>query len=381
MDLELTEAQSGARDLARRFAREKLEGVGIEIDRTHAFPRAAVEELGKLGMLAVFVPEKYGGAGLDNVSYALVIEELSVACASTGVIVSAHSSLAEWPILGTGNEEQRARFLPKMASGEWLGCFALTEPQAGSDAAMQKTRAVLDGDSYVINGGKNFITNGPEAGVCILFANSAPDKGVKGISAFIVETSSPGFEVTHVEDKMGINGSHSAELAFSELRVPRENLLMGEGDGFKVAMKTLDGGRIGIAAQAVGIGRAALEASLKYAQDRQTFGSPLASYQAIQWKLADMAVEIDASRLLTLQAASLKDAGAPCTKQSAMAKLFASETAMKSATEAVQIHGGYGYTKEFKVERYFRDAKITEIYEGTSEVQRMIIAGQVLQTR
>jgi butyryl-CoA dehydrogenase len=246
---------------------------------------------------------------------------------------------------------------------------------------MQKTRAVLDGDSYVINGGKNFITNGPEAGVCILFANSAPDQGVKGISAFIVETSSPGFEVTHVEDKMGINGSHSAQLAFSELRVPRENLLMGEGDGFKVAMKTLDGGRIGIAAQAVGIGRAALEASLKYAQDRQTFGSPLASYQAIQWKLADMAVEIDAARLLTLQAASLKDAGAPCTKQSAIAKLFASETAMKSATEAVQIHGGYGYTKEFKVERYFRDAKITEIYEGTSEVQRMIIAGQVLQTR
>jgi butyryl-CoA dehydrogenase len=381
MDLELTEAQSGARDLARRFAREKLEGVGVEIDRTHAFPHAAVEELGKLGMLAVFVPEKYGGAGLDNVAYALVIEELSVACASTGVIVSAHSSLAEWPILGTGNEEQRARFLPKMGSGEWLGCFALTEPQAGSDAAMQKTRAVLDGDSYVINGGKNFITNGPEAGVCILFANSAPDKGVKGISAFIVETSSPGFEVTHVEDKMGINGSHSAQLAFAELRVPRENLLMGEGDGFKVAMKTLDGGRIGIAAQAVGIGRAALEASLKYAQDRQTFGSPLASYQAIQWKLADMAVEIDAARLLTLQAASLKDAGAPCTKQSAMAKLFAAETAMKSATEAVQIHGGYGYTKEFKVERYFRDAKITEIYEGTSEVQRMIIAGQVLQTR
>jgi butyryl-CoA dehydrogenase len=381
MDLELTEAQSGARDLARRFAREKLDGVGVEIDRTHAFPRAAVEELGQLGMLAVFVPEKYGGAGLDNVAYALVIEELSVACASTGVIVSAHSSLAEWPILGTGNEEQCTRFLPRMASGEWLGCFGLTEPQAGSDAAMQKTRAVLDGDSYVINGGKNFITNGPEAGVCILFANSAPDKGVKGISAFIVETSSPGFEVTHVEDKMGINGSHSAQLAFAELRVPRENLLMGEGDGFKVAMKTLDGGRIGIAAQAVGIGRAALEASLKYAQDRQTFGSPLASYQAIQWKLADMAVEIDAARLLTLQAASLKDAGAPCTKQSAMAKLFAAETAMKSATEAVQIHGGYGYTKEFKVERYFRDAKITEIYEGTSEVQRMIIAGQVLQTR
>lgn len=381
MDLELTEAQSDARDLARRFARDRLERVGVEIDRTHEFPRAAVEELSKLGMLGVFVPEQYGGAGLDNVAYALVIEELSVECASTGVIVSAHSSLGQWPILGTGTEEQRNKFLPKMCSGEWLGCFALTEPQAGSDAAMQKTRAILDGDSYVINGGKNFITNGPEAGICILFANSAPDKGVKGISAFIVETSSPGFEVTHIEEKMGINGSHSAQLSFSELRVPRENLLMSEGDGFKVAMMTLDGGRIGIAAQAVGIARAALEASLKYAQDRQTFGNPLASYQAIQWKLADMAVEIDAARLLTLQAASRKDAKKSCTKQSAMAKLFASETAMKAATEAVQIHGGYGYTKEFKAERYFRDAKITEIYEGTSEVQRMVIAGQVLQTR
>ncbi|MGH7837515.1 MAG: acyl-CoA dehydrogenase family protein, partial [Candidatus Binataceae bacterium] len=289
MDLELTEAQRGARDLARRFAREKLERVGVEIDRTHVFPHDTIEELAKLGMLAVFIPEEYGGAGLDNVAYALVIEELSVECASTAVIVSAHSSLAQWPILGTGNEEQRARFLPKMCSGEWLGCFALTEPQAGSDAAMQKTRAVLDGDSYVINGNKNFITNGPEAGICILFANTAPDKGVKGISAFVVETASPGFEVTHIEEKMGINGSHSAQLTFTDLRVPRENLLAAEGEGFKVAMKTLDGGRIGIAAQAVGIARAALEASLKYAQERQTFGSPLASYQAIQWKLADMA--------------------------------------------------------------------------------------------
>jgi alkylation response protein AidB-like acyl-CoA dehydrogenase len=297
------------------------------------------------------------------------------------VIVSAHSSLGSWPILGTGTDDQRARYLPKMASGEWLGCFALTEPQAGSDAAGQKTRAALDGDSYVINGTKNFITNGPEAGVCILFANTQPEKGTKGISAFIVETSTPGFQVTRIEDKMGIHGSHSAQLSFSDLRVPRENLLMGEGDGFKVAMKTLDGGRIGIAAQAVGIGRAALEASLKYAQERQTFNSPLASYQAIQWKLADMAVEIDAARLLTLQAATIKDSGQPCTKQSAMAKLFAAEAAMKAAIEAVQIHGGYGYTKEFKVERYFRDAKITEIYEGTSEIQRLVIAGQVLHTR
>jgi alkylation response protein AidB-like acyl-CoA dehydrogenase len=381
MELELTETQLGARDTARRFARDKLERVGVEIDRTHEFPKAAIGELGKLGMLGVFIPQEYGGAGLDNVAYALVIEELSVECASTGVIVSAHSSLGSWPILALGSEDQRERYMAKMAIGQWLGCFALTEPQAGSDAAGQKTRAVRDGDSYVINGSKNFITNGPEAGVCILFANTAPEQGHHGISAFIVETAAPGFEVTRVEDKMGIHGAHSAQLSFSDLHVPAENLLMGEGEGFKVAMKTLDGGRIGIAAQAVGIGRAALEASLKYAHERLTFGKPIASYQAIQWKLADMAVEVDAARLLTLQAAALKDAGKPCTKQSAIAKLFAAEAAMKAATEAVQIHGGYGYTKEFKVERYFRDAKITEIYEGTSEIQRLVIAGQVLRNQ
>jgi butyryl-CoA dehydrogenase len=381
MELELTEAQRATRDTARRFARERLERVGVEIDRTHQFPTAAVAELGVLGMLGVFIPEEYGGAGLDNVSYMLVVEELSVECASTGVIVSAHSSLGSWPILGTGTEEQKQRFLPRMATGEWLGCFALTEPQAGSDAAGQKTRAVRDGDSYIINGTKNFITNGPEAGIAIVFAMTDADKGNHGISAFIVETSTPGFAVTRIEEKMGINGSHSAQLAFSDMRVPRENLLTSEGEGFKVAMKTLDGGRIGIAAQAIGIARASLEASLKYSQERQAFGRPIASNQAIQWKLADMAVEIDAARLLALQAASLKDAGKPYTKQSAMAKLFAAETAMKAATEAVQIHGGYGYTKEFKVERYFRDAKITEIYEGTSEIQRLVISSQVLMNR
>jgi alkylation response protein AidB-like acyl-CoA dehydrogenase len=381
MELELTEAQRATRDTARRFARERLERVGVEIDRTHQFPTAAVAELGALGMLGVFIPEEYGGAGLDNVSYMLVVEELSVECASTGVIVSAHSSLGSWPILVTGTEEQKHRFLPKMATGEWLGCFALTEPQAGSDAAGQKTRAVRDGDSYIINGTKNFITNGPEAGIAIVFAMTDADKGNHGISAFIVETSTPGFAVTRIEEKMGINGSHSAQLAFSDMRVPRENLLTNEGEGFKVAMKTLDGGRIGIAAQAIGIARASLEASLKYSQERQAFGRPIASNQAIQWKLADMAVEIDAARLLALQAASLKDAGKPYTKQSAMAKLFAAETAMKAATEAVQIHGGYGYTKEFKVERYFRDAKITEIYEGTSEIQRLVISSQVLMNR
>ena len=381
MELELTEAQRGVRDSVRRFARERLERVGVEADRTHQFPADAIRELGGLGMMGIFIPDQYGGAGLDQLSYALAIEEMAVECASTAVIVSAHSSLASWPILGLGSESLRRRLLPKMASGEAIGCFALTEPQAGSDAAGQRTRAVLDGDYYVINGSKNFITNAPQAGVAIVFAMTRPELGHRGISAFAVETSSPGWQVVRVEDKMGIHGAHSAQLSFSDLRVPRENLLVGEGEGFKVAMKTLDGGRIGIAAQAVGIGRAALEASLKYAGERRTFGAPLTSHQAIQFKLADMAMEIDAARLLTLRAAALKDAGKPCSRESAMAKLFASESAMHAAIEAVQIHGGYGYTREFKVERYFRDAKITEIYEGTSEIQRMVIAGHVLGAR
>src|ERR1700735_2033863 len=381
IDLELNEAQRAARDTARRFARERLTTVGVEVDRTHSFPAEAVAELGRLGMMGIFIPEQYGGAGLDHISYSLVIEELGVVCSSTAVILSAHSSLASWPILGLVNEEQRKRYLPKMASAEWIGCFALTEPQAGSDAAGQRTRAVRDGDSYVINGTKNFITNAPQSKVAIVFAMTQLDKGHHGISAFAVETDTPGWAVTRVEDKMGIHGAHSAQLSFSDMRVPRANLLLEEGQGFKVAMKTLDGGRIGIASQALGIARASLEASLKYAQGRLTFGKPIAQYQAIQWKLADMAVEIDAARLLTHRAATLKDRGEACTKESAMAKLFAAETAMKSATEAVQIHGGYGYTKEFKVERFFRDAKITEIYEGTSEIQRLVIAGSVLDNR
>ena len=381
MDIDLTENQMRVRDTVRRFACERLDRAGVETDRTHEFPAAIVSELSNLGIMGIFVPESYGGAGMDHVCYAIAIEEIAVACAATAVIVSAHSSLAMWPIFGLGTEAQKLRFLPRMASGEWIGCFALTEPQAGSDAAGQKTKAVRDGDSYVINGTKNFITNGPQASVAIVMAMTDAAAGHHGISAFIVDTRTPGWQVVRNEDKMGIHGAHSAQLSFSDMRVPRECLLTEEGQGFKVAMKTLDGGRIGIAAQAVGIARAALEESLKYAAARQSFGAPISSYQAIQWKLADMAVEIDAARLLTLQAAALKDAGLVHTKESAMAKLFAAETAMKAATEAVQIHGGYGYTKEFKVERFFRDAKITEIYEGTSEIQRLVIASQVLGAR
>ena len=332
-------------------------------------------------MMGIFIPEQYGGAGLDHVSYSLVIEELGVECSSTAVIVSAHSSLASWPILGLGNEEQRKRYLPKMAAAEWIGCFALTEPQAGSDAAGQthsrraRRRQLRNQRDQELHHQRSRGRSGDR------FRQHRPRKGHRGISAFIAETSDPGYQVVRIEEKMGIRGSHSAQLAFSDLRVPATNLIGKEGDGFKVAMKTLDGGRIGIASQAIGIARASLEASLRYSQERKSFGKPIANYQAIQWKLADMAVEIDAARLLTHRAATLKDAGQPCTTQSAMAKLFAAETAMKAATEAIQVHGGYGYTKEFKVERYFRDAKITEIYEGTSEIQRLIISSHVLEDR
>jgi butyryl-CoA dehydrogenase len=329
--------------------------------------------------MGCFVPTRYGGAGFDYVSYAVAIEELSVACASTGVIVSAHSSLALWPILEIGTEEQRQRYVPAMARGERLGCFALSEPGAGSDAGAQRTTARRDGDAYVLNGSKNFITNGPTADIAIVFAVTNPEAGNRGTSAFIVETDWPGFEIVRVEEKMGIRGAHSAQIAFSELRVPRENLLGEEGGGFKIAMRILDGGRIGIAAQALGIARAAFEDSVAYVKGRRAFGQVLAEFQGVQWSLADMAAEIEAARLLVYRASFLKDRGLPYSKEAAMAKLFAAEAAMRIAVKAVQLHGGYGYTREFNVERYFRDAKITEIYEGTSEIQRLVIATNLLR--
>ncbi len=379
MFVELTDTQRQLRDTVRAFARERVKPAAAETDRQERFPAELIAELGRLGIMGCFVPERYGGAGFDYVAYALAVEELSAACAATGVIFSAHASLATWPILGLGTEAQRQHYLPRMASGEWIGCFALSEPNSGSDAGSIRTTARRDGEHYVLNGSKNFITNAPAASVAIVFASLDPGRGNKGLAAFIVETGWPGWEVVRVEEKMGIRGAHSAQLAFTDLRVPRQNLLGEEYGGFKVAMKTLDGGRIGIAAQAVGIARAALDDSLAYAQQRRAFGQTLAAFQGIQWRLADMATAVEAARLLTLRAAFLKDRGLPYTKEAAIAKLHAAETAMTLATQAVQIHGGYGYTREFAVERYFRDAKITEIYEGTSEIQRLVIASQLLR--
>ena len=379
MRVELSETQRELRDTVRAFAQERVKPAAAETDRSSRFPHELLAELGRLGVMGCFVPERYGGAGFDYVAYAVAVEELSAACAATGVIFSAHASLATWPILALGTEAQRKRYLPRMASGEWLGCFALSEPSSGSDAGSIRTTARRDGDCYVLNGTKNFITNAPDAAVAIVFASLDTTQGNKGLAAFIVETAWPGWEVVRVEEKMGIHGALSAQLAFTDLRVPRENLLGPEQEGFKAAMKTLDGGRIGIAAQAVGIARAAFEDSLAYSRERRAFGRAVADFQGTQWRLADMATAVEAARLLTLRAAFLKDRGLPYTKEAAMAKLFAAETAMTIATQAVQLHGGYGYTREFAVERYFRDAKITEIYEGTSEIQRLVIASQLLR--
>jgi alkylation response protein AidB-like acyl-CoA dehydrogenase len=379
VQVELTETQRQLRDAVRAYAAARIAPVAAENDRSGRFPRDIMAGLGELGALGVFLPEAYGGAGFDHVAYALAVEEVSAACGATGACYSAHASLVCWPILAAGTEEQRRRYLPKLARGEWLGSFALSEPGVGSDAAGLSTTARRSGDGWVLNGAKNFITNAPHAGLAIVFATVDAARGNKGIGAFLVETTTPGWEVLRVEEKMGLHAAHTAQLAFTDLFVPHENLLGGPGDGFTLAMTTLDGGRIGIAAQAVGIARAAFEASVAYARERRAFGQTLADFQGTQWKLADMATAIAAARLLTLRAATLKDQGRPYTKEASMAKLFASETAMNVATQAVQIHGGYGYTREFPVERHFRDAKATEIYEGSSEIQRLIIAGRLLR--
>ena len=379
MDFELTDEQELIREAVREFADAEVAPIAAELDRDHRFPHELLPKMAELNLMGMPFPEKMGGAGADEVSYVIAVEELSRACASTGVILSAHTSLATWPIYKFGTPAQHERYLHDMASGRRLGAFALTEPAAGTDAGAGTCTAILSGDEYVLNGSKIFITNAPFAEVYIVFAKTDPAKGTRGMSAFIVEKDTPGFSVGEAEHKLGIRGSSTPPLYFNDCHIPKDALLDGEGYGFKVAMQTLDGGRIGIAAQALGIAQAALDASVAYAKERVQFGKPIATLQAIQWMIADMATEIDAARLLVYRAASCMDNDRPYSTEGAMAKLFASETATRVAGKAIQIHGGYGYTESYPVERNWRDAKITEIYEGTSEVQRMVIARSALR--
>ena len=379
MAVTAADEQELAQRAARDFASEKVLPLAAEIDEQGKIPPPLLAEMGALGFMGAYVPERYGGSGLDTVSYILIVEEINRACASTGVVLSSHLSLAIEPILEYGTVAQKERFLPAMARGERIGCFALSEPASGSDAAAMRTSARRDGDSWVLNGTKNFITNGSLSDVAVVFAQTDPAKRHKGIAAFIVEKGTTGFSVGKLEKKLGIRGSDTAQLIFADCRVPAANLLGEVGDGFKIALSTLDGGRISIAAQAVGIARACLEDSLGYAKEREAFGKKIAEFQAIQWMLADMATEIDAARLLTWRAASLKDAGQDHILAAAEAKLFASDVAVKAARDCVQIFGGYGYLKDFPAERHYRDAKITEIYEGTSEIMKLVIAEEILK--
>ncbi|MBC7977565.1 MAG: acyl-CoA dehydrogenase [Myxococcales bacterium] len=372
-----TEEQIAVQRTAHDFATHEVLPKAAEIDREHRHPTELVKRMAELGFLGIAVPEPYGGAGMDNICYALAMEEISRACASTGVIMSVNNSLVCDPILRFGSEAQKQQWLVPLAQGKLLGCFALSEPEAGSDAAAQKTVAHRDGDDWIIQGTKNWITNGPVADVCVLFTMNDQAAGHKGITAFILPMKTKGVRTGPPDDKMGIRGSKSSQIYLDDVRLPGDALLGEVGGGFRIAMSTLDGGRIGIAAQALGIGRAALEDSLAYAQQRRTFGKPIAQHQAIAFKLADMATELDAARLLILRAAWLKDHKKPYGKEAAMAKLYASDVANRAAREAIQIFGGNGYVTEYPVERHFRDAKITEIYEGTSEIQRLVIAGHL----
>jgi butyryl-CoA dehydrogenase len=379
MDFELTDEQQLIRDAVKEFAEAEVTPIAAELDRDHRFPYELLPRLAEMNLMGMPYPEKEGGAGADYVSYVIAIEELSRACASTGIILSAHTSLATWPIFKFGTEAQKERYLRDMASGQRLGAFALTEPAAGTDAAAGTATAALHAGGYALNGSKMFITNAPYAEVYVVFAKTDPERGARGMSAFIVEKDTPGFSVGEAEHKLGIRGSSTPPVYFSDCRIPKEALLGAEGDGFKIAMATLDGGRIGVSAQALGIAQAALDAAVAYAKERVQFGKPIATLQAIQWMIADMATEVDAARLLVYRAASCVDQGKPYSTEGAMAKLFASETATRVAGKAIQIHGGYGYTESYPVERNYRDAKITELYEGTSEVQRMVIARSTLR--
>ena len=376
---ELSDEENFACDTASSFAAKEVAPLAAKIDREHYFPSELLPKMGALGLMGSIVPEEYGGAGLSTVAYALIIEELSAACASTGIIVSAHTSLCITPILDYGTPEQKSYFLTKLASGEALGCFALSEPGTGSDAAAITTTYRKEGEEYILSGTKNWITNGPEAGVCVVFATSDTNKGNKGISAFVHDMNLPGISCGKKEDKMGIRGSPTSSITYDEVRLPRTALLGDENRGFVVAMTTLNGGRIVVASQAVGIARSALDDSLQYAQERKAFGKVICDHQSIQNYLADMVCSIDSARYLTLDAAKRKDKKESYIRQAAMAKLFASETAMMCANKGIQIHGGYGFVTDYPAERHLRDAKITEIYEGTSEIQRILIATQLLK--
>jgi butyryl-CoA dehydrogenase len=365
--------------MVREFAVNEVKPIAAEIDETERFPMENVEKMAKVGMLGIPFAKEYGGAGGDTLSYILAVEELSKVCGTTGVILSAHTSLCASLIDQFGNKDQKERYLSDLATGKKLGAFGLTEPGAGTDAAGQQTVAVLDGDHYILNGSKIFITNGGVAETFIIFAMTDKSKGTKGISAFIVEKAFEGFSIGKKEDKLGIRASSTTELVMSNCRVPKENLIGQEGKGFGIAMKTLDGGRIGIAAQALGIAEGAFEEAVNYMKERKQFGRPLAAFQGLQWMIAEMDTKIEAARHLVYKAAFLKDAKLPYSVDAARAKLYAAEVAMDVTTKVVQIFGGYGYTKEYPVERMMRDAKITEIYEGTSEVQKMVISGNALR--
>lgn len=379
MNFYLTEEQKMLQQLVRKFASDKVRPLSQKIDTSGDVPPSLIEEMAGLGLMGITVPEEYGGGGMDTVCYVIAMEEIASACASTSTIVTVNNSLCCEPIFHYGTEEQKSRFLKPLARGEILGCFALTEAGAGSDVSAIKTSAVREGDGYIINGSKLFVSNGKRAKIAIVFAVTDAAKGHKGISAFIVEKGTAGFSIGRVEEKLGIKGSETVEFIFDRCFIPKENLLGQEGDGFKIAMNTLDVGRIGIAAQSVGIAQACLDAATQYSSERVQFGKPIAQLQAIQFMIADMAMEIESARLLTYRAAYMKDKGFEFIKEASMAKLYASEAANRCAYRALQIHGGYGYTKEFPVERYYRDARVTTIYEGTSEMQRLTIAKELLR--
>jgi butyryl-CoA dehydrogenase len=379
MDFILSREQQFVKEMVREFALKEVKPIAAEIDQTERFPMENVKKMAKIGMMGIPVPVEYGGAGGDNLSYILAVEELSKVCGTTGVILSAHTSLCASVVQQFGTEEQKQKYLIPLAKGEHIGAFGLTEPNAGTDAAGQQTIAVLDGDHYILNGTKIFITNGGVADTFIVFAMTDRSKGTKGISAFIVEKKFEGFSIGKYEDKLGIRASSTTELIFQDCIVPKGNLIGQEGKGFGIAMKTLDGGRIGIAAQALGLAEGALEEAVNYMKDRKQFNKPLSAFQGLQWMVADMDVKIEAARYLVYLAAYNKDHNLSYSLEAARAKLFASEVAMEVTTKAVQLFGGYGYTKDYPVERMMRDAKITEIYEGTSQVQRMVIAGSALK--